>query len=266
MRPKVRLAVPSSFTSETADHKIKTYKVGSLARAAAVFNVDTVAIYRDAAYDDSAFIATVLRYMETPQYLRKLLFPRSKALRHIGVVPPLKTPHHVSTRDDVRDGVVIDVGTDHAWVEIGLDCPALLRKAGLRKGERVTVKVFSRDKLEAEAIQTTPEHWGYSVQVVGSIGDVLKGLVVSTSRHGKVVHPSMIEEIQRRDVNLLTFVFGAPHRGVEALLNDIGLAIGDVSDFIVNTIPNQGTETVRTEEAIMATLSVFNVGLHENMR
>lgn len=266
MRPKIQLAVPSSFTSETADHKIKTFKVGSLARAAAVFNVDKIVIYRDAAYDDSSFIATVLRYMETPQYLRKLLFPRSEELRYIGVVPPLKTPHHVATHDDIRDGVVIDVGTDHAWVEIGLDCPALLRTTGLRKGERVTVKVFSRDKLEVETIQTAPRHWGYSVQVVDNIEAALSGLVVSTSRCGEVVHPSTIEEIKRRYMDLLTFVFGAPHRGVEALLNDAGLSIEDVSDFIVNTIPNQGTETVRTEEAIMATLSVFNVALYEKMR
>ena len=27
----------------------------------------------------------------------------------------------------------------------------------------------------------------------------------------------------------------------------------------VNTIPNQGTETVRTEEAVSATLSIFNL-------
>ncbi|MGZ4901478.1 MAG: putative RNA uridine N3 methyltransferase [Halobacteriota archaeon] len=266
MRPKIHLAVPSSYTSETTDHKIKTYKVGLLARAAAIFNVDTIVIYRDATYDDSAFIGTVLRYMETPQYLRKLLFPRSKELRHVGVVPPLKTPHHVLTHDDVRDGVVIDVGTDHAWVEVGLDCPARMRTTGLRKGERVTVKVFSRDKPEVEAIRTTPEYRGYSVQVVASIGDALNGLVVPTSRHGEVLRPSTIERIKKRNADLLTFVFGAPHRGVEALLKDIGLSMADVSDFIVNTVPNQGTETVRIEEAIMATLSVFNIALHEKMR
>ncbi len=266
MRPKIQLAVPSSFTSETADQKIKTYKVGSLARAAAVFNVDTIAIYRDAAHDDSSFIAMVLRYMETPQYLRKLLFPRSKELRHVGVVPPLRTSHHVAPHDDIRDGVVIDVGTDHAWVEVGLDCPALLRTPGLRRGERVTVKVFSRDKLEVEAVQKTPGHWGYSVEVVDSIGDVLSGLVVSTSRYGEVVSSPMIEEMKRRTTDLLTFVFGAPYRGVEAFLTDAGLSIEDVSDFVVNTIPNQGTETVRTEEAIVATLSVFNVALHEKLR
>ncbi|MGZ4892149.1 MAG: putative RNA uridine N3 methyltransferase, partial [Halobacteriota archaeon] len=71
--PKIQLAVPSSLTIETADHKIKTYKVGQVARAAAIFGVQRVTIYRDAAYDDSRFIASILQYMEAPQYLRKLL-------------------------------------------------------------------------------------------------------------------------------------------------------------------------------------------------
>jgi hypothetical protein len=30
-------------------------------------------------------------------------------------------------------------------------------------------------------------------------------------------------------------------------------------DFVVNTVPTQGTETVRTEEALIASLAVFNV-------
>jgi len=30
-------------------------------------------------------------------------------------------------------------------------------------------------------------------------------------------------------------------------------------DLILNTIPNQKTKTVRTEEAVLATLAIFNV-------
>jgi predicted SPOUT superfamily RNA methylase MTH1 len=30
--------------------------------------------------------------------------------------------------------------------------------------------------------------------------------------------------------------------------------LSDVADFVVNTIPMQGTETVRTEEALLASL------------
>jgi methyltransferase len=89
-------------------------------------------------------------------------------------------------------------------------------------------------------------------------------LVVTTSRRGQVISPALRDEIRRRGTGLTTFVFGAPNRGVEALLNEAGLSIEEASDFIVNTIPSQGTETVRTEEAIMATLSVFNIALHES--
>jgi predicted SPOUT superfamily RNA methylase MTH1 len=264
MHPKIQVAVPSSLTIETTDQKIKTYKVGQVARAAAIFRVHRVTIYRDATHDDSRFIASILQYMEAPQYLRKLLFPRSNELRSVGVVPPLKTPHHVRPRDDIRDGIVTDVGTDCAWVEIGLDCPALLRTPSLRKGQRVTVKIFSRDPLEVELTKQPPRYWGYSVRVVDSIADVLEGLVVATSRHGQSLSPTLHNEIKKRGAELITFVFGAPTRGVDALFREAGLSVEDASDFVVNTIPQQGTETVRTEEAIMATLSVFNIALHES--
>ncbi len=78
MHPKIQLAVPSSLTIETADQKIKTYKVGQVARAAAIFRVHRVTIYRDAAYDDSLFIASILQYMEAPQYLSKAAFSALK--------------------------------------------------------------------------------------------------------------------------------------------------------------------------------------------
>jgi hypothetical protein len=264
MHPKIQIAVPSSLTIETADQKIKTYKVGQVGRAAAMFRVHRVTIYRDTAYDDSRFIASILQYMEAPQYLRKLLFPRSHELRSVGVVPPLKTPHHAAERDDVREGIVIDVGTDCAWVEIGLDCPAFLRTATLRKGERVTVKIFSRDPLEVELTEKPPRYWGYSVRVVDSIADALEGLVVATSRHGQPISPAIRNEIRGRSDEMMTFVFGAPNRGVKALFEEAGVSVEDASDFVVNTIPEQGTETVRTEEAIIATLSVFNMALHES--
>jgi len=37
------------------------------------------------------------------------------------------------------------------------------------------------------------------------------------------------------------------------------MRLDDIADFVVNTIPNQGTETVRTEEAILASLATLKV-------
>jgi len=54
-------------------------------------------------------------------------------------------------------------------------------------------------------------------------------------------------------------LFGSPHEGVFSIAKREGFRLEDVADFILNTIPLQGTETVRTEEAVFATLSILNV-------
>ena len=54
-------------------------------------------------------------------------------------------------------------------------------------------------------------------------------------------------------------VFGAPARGLHEIVKDEGLNLADVADFVVNTIPGQGTVTVRTEEALLASLALLNV-------
>jgi predicted SPOUT superfamily RNA methylase MTH1 len=42
------------------------------------------------------------------------------------------------------------------------------------------------------------------------------------------------------------------------LAKDEGAKLEAIVDFVVNTIPAQGTATVRTEEALLASLAVFN--------
>jgi hypothetical protein len=58
-------------------------------------------------------------------------------------------------------------------------------------------------------------------------------------------------------------LFGAPSRGLHEIAKDEGLKLNELVDIIVNTIPKQGTETVRTEEALLATLAVLNVQFND---
>lgn len=69
------VAVPASFVGETDDPRIRAYKIGQVARAAAVFRCDRVVVYDDDP-DDGDEIALVLRYAATPPYLRKEAFDR----------------------------------------------------------------------------------------------------------------------------------------------------------------------------------------------
>ena len=54
-------------------------------------------------------------------------------------------------------------------------------------------------------------------------------------------------------------LFGAPTRGLYEIAKDKGANLNSLVDFVLNTVPNQGTETVRTEEALLATLAVLNI-------
>ncbi|HZD12702.1 MAG TPA: putative RNA uridine N3 methyltransferase, partial [Candidatus Binatus sp.] len=53
-------------------------------------------------------------------------------------------------------------------------------------------------------------------------------------------------------------LFGSRDRGVPEILADNGTKVDDIADFNLNMVPEQGVETVRTEEALMASLAVLN--------
>jgi predicted SPOUT superfamily RNA methylase MTH1 len=234
--------------------------------------MNRIVIYRDPEHNDSRFMAMVLRYMETPQYLRKLLIPRREELRHVGTLPPLRTQHHpIDSRSEslkigeFRVGAVVEsVGSDDGvWVEIGINRPIPLRtKEKIPVGQRLNVRIFSHNPLAAEPVdqEEIPHYWGYETEVVGSLEGYLASkddpLVVLTSRNGKAITPEILSKLgqsgQKRD---LAVVFGSPARGVDAFL---GKEAMDRYEMI-NTIPHQGTQTVRVEEAIFATLALLNL-------
>ena len=91
------------------------------------------------------FFTKNLEYLETPQYLRKTLFPKHTALRFASLMNPLDTPHHMRYGEwsRYREGVVINrpiKDSKGSWVNIGIhkDCQV---DVGLEPDCRVTVKL-----------------------------------------------------------------------------------------------------------------------------
>ena len=268
------ILIPSSLTMESRDSRVNTLKVGQIARAAAVFQMNRIVIYRDPERNDSRFMAMVLRYMETPQYLRRMLIPRREELCHVGTLPPLRTAHHpINSKSEslkigeFRVGAVVEsVGSDNGvWVEIGINRPIPLRtEERIPVGQRLNVRIFSHEPLAAEPVdpKDIPHYWGYDTVVVESLEAYLAekhkqgGYVVLTSRYGKGLTPEilsqMVQQGQKRD---LAVVFGSPARGVDAFLSKESMDRYEM----INTIPHQGTETVRVEEAVFATLALLNL-------
>ena len=268
------ILIPSSLTMESRDSRVNTLKVGQIARAAAVFQYNRIVIYRDPERNDSRFMAMVLRYMETPQYLRRMLIPRREELCHVGTLPPLRTAHHpINSKSEslkigeFRVGAVVEsVGSDNGvWVEIGINRPIPLRtEEKIPVGQRLNVRIFSHEPLAAEPVdpKDIPHYWGYETEIVESLESYLAtkheqgSYVVLASRYGKGLTPEILSKMgqqgQKRD---LAVVFGSPARGVDAFLSKESMDRYEM----INTIPHQGTETVRVEEAVFATLALLNL-------
>ncbi|MBO8181339.1 MAG: hypothetical protein H0Z28_00930 [Archaeoglobus sp.] len=245
------IAIPSSALINETDEKIKAYKVWQIARAAAIYRIEKIYIYRDPKKDESDYIKEILEYLETPQYLRKHLIPLKKSLKFAGLLPPLAIPSHRPKHlkiGELREGVVRKVGPDGTcWVDIGMKALAAL-KAEKPVGARVTVRVCSKKPLVVEESKAE-EYWGYKVKKA-KLKDLLEKSVI-LSRKGERISPDK----RLCDKVLL---FGSPIEGVMEIAERLGIEIPE-SVPIINTIPEQGTETVRLEEAIISSLAIMNV-------
>jgi len=281
MLPKrqVSVAVPASFVSDIPHLREKTVKIGLFARAAAIFRIDEIIIFPDLPNvnqnRDANLISTILSYVETPQYLRKRLFKIKPELRYAGVLPPLRTPHHPLSDKmkalkigEYREGVVSSLTKDGSLVEIGIESPILVPNARLSLDNRVTVRITELGKHPKAVLANRSEiqsYWGYRITVSNvSFGQLMKirnfDLAIATSKRGTPftkVRDKLAEQWKRSRSILVAF--GAPTQGLYEIAAHENLELNEIVHFTVNTMPNQGTETVRTEEAVFASLAIFNL-------
>ena len=278
-KKKLIIAIPASVISDTPHLREKTGKIGLIGRSAAIFRVNEIVVYRDnpktAQDSDLDLIATLLGYMETPQYLRKRLFRIEPRLQFAGILPPLRTPHHPvsgKTRDlragEYREGVVLSETKEGLLVDVGVEQPALLREKQHTLAERLTLQVVKTDgRVEVQVANRVdvPDYWGYAVKVErrslrSAVESTAADLALGTSRKGKALAEAAGELAGRwKEAMSILVVFGSPTRGLYEITADEGVRVEELLDFVLNTVPDQGSETVRTEEAVFASLAVLNV-------
>jgi len=277
-RPRLSVAVPASLVSDVPHLREKTSKIGLVGRALAMFRVDEVIIYPDhperGQKEEAELIALILSFMETPQYLRKRLFRIRPELRYVGILPPLRTPHHPLKNimeelkvGEYREGVVVSVDEKGSKVDIGVGIPINVPNVSLPLNCRFTVKIIEVGKNPKAKVVNTEDveaYWGYKTTISNvPFGRMLKerafDLVIATSRHGKLlteVKDDLVAKWRKSQEVLLAF--GSPSEGLYYIVRREKLQLDEIADFVINTIPFQATETVRTEEAIFSTLAILN--------
>ena len=201
--PDLWITLPDSSLSDEQTKRDKSIKIAQFARACSIFRVKRVYIYHDSLShfekDDMDLLRTILQYLDTPQYLRKMLFPMMHQLQYAGILHPIKAPHHTVVEDikkvkigDIRTGVIVKV-KGQLFVEVGIG--SLVPFAGeSSEGKKVNVRLTS-SYPNLKAVQATPEnisgYWGYEVKEVHSLSKLLtsaeKTLIIIKSRKGRYV-------------------------------------------------------------------------------
>ncbi len=259
--------MPASVLSVEQDLRDKTYKAGIISRALAIFRVDEVNIYldEDSTASDQELLVKLLRYQTIPSHLKKKAVPVDSDLKYSGILPPLNLPNHLPPRKlkqgDVLDVLVESKAKDECKVYLGEEGYGRLRPCTYNSGDIVTARVAG---VSGGSIELEPTSWGnvytgYSVTKGGPLlEELLKAkshgyAVVGTSKYG-VVEYSQLRALSGRPT---TLVLGGPKSG---LIQFTGHRLYDV---LINAAPHQGTETLRTEEALLASLAILNAFLQD---
>ncbi|XP_074320814.1 uncharacterized protein LOC141657463 [Silene latifolia] len=294
VNPTFSIAIPASIIGNAQSLELATRLAGQIARAATIYRVDEIVVFdnnessleeplnmssSDENESNAAFFMRILRYLETPQYLRRALFPRHHNLRFAGLLPPLDAPHHFRKHEWglYREGVTLgekapnSVGT---LVDVGLSKNVVIDQV-LGPGLRVTVAMGNDQSLSSGVLHqvvpsTTPKeeegmYWGYKVRYAPNLSSVFENstyengydYVIGTSEHGQTLKSS---ELCIPAFRHFLIAFGGLAGLEECIKEDKKLKGKDAREVFptyLNLCPNQGSRTIRTEEAIFISLQYF---------
>ncbi|MHA1627245.1 MAG: putative RNA uridine N3 methyltransferase [Candidatus Asgardarchaeia archaeon] len=274
------VVIPNTICSQISDKKLYYRALGEVARILGTFRVDELILYLEKLNDENFKIQKrvedYFKYLLTPQYLRRDVYPISDEYKYFGVAPPLTLPSHPKVGDypraKFREGIVKKKVRGGVLVYVGLEKPVLLRDRSIPVGNIVLVKILkerSRHYLGKVVKGNKMKiYWKFKVESFrGTLKDVLKSLrgkskgpnclLVGTSKYGNRIDKEfenlkkMIENAEK-----LYVFFGAPKRGIFDLLEREYISMFDV---ILNFVPHQGVRVIHTEEALPIVLSTMNI-------
>ncbi|MHA1380725.1 MAG: putative RNA uridine N3 methyltransferase [Candidatus Helarchaeota archaeon] len=281
---KIIIAIPSSILENSQDLRSKTEKLGIIARAAAIFKIEKILIYphsfkkkENREKDNLKFLKLILDYLECPPYFRKKMFPLSPLLKFCGTLPPLKISHHLFKKTlknlefgELREGLIINSNRNFSIVDIGLSESFRLKIPNLKINKRITL-FLKKNNSELNVSIVDPKdivyYWGYKV-LIKDLKEILKiyknFCIILTSKYGKSINEYFepLTKIIYQNPKIL-IIFGAPFEGLHKIFKKKEIKINK-KIIELNMIPNQGTETITTEEAILGTLSVLNFIFYTN--
>jgi predicted SPOUT superfamily RNA methylase MTH1 len=266
---KLIVLLPPSILSVEDSLIDKTNKAGFISRILSIFRVDEVILYKDEETRDfdEKMLNLILNYQVIPPHIKKKVIKKSKILKYAGILPPLRLVNHDPPKKaevgKILDGYIEKCNKDYCLIYLGLLGKGVLDRKKLNNSDKnskiITVKIKSTNgKILLEKASWENLYTGYKVSKTNELKKEInklkndKNLIIGTSKLGdcfdKKIQDNLKNDIDKS--NGIALVFGGPHAELYQQKEEF--------DYILNTVFNQGTLTVRTEEALAITLSLLN--------
>jgi predicted SPOUT superfamily RNA methylase MTH1 len=154
---KFDIAIPDSFLYGNTSDIDKSFKIFNLARALSIFRVENLFIFHDRILNPQKgeidFIRTFLEYLDTPQYLRKKIYPKMDILKYAGKMHPIRSIHHKDrvSLENIKNGEarvgVLEKKDNTFFVDVGLD--SLIKYQGniKQQGKKINVKLLKKNHM-----------------------------------------------------------------------------------------------------------------------
>lgn len=273
---RLAVGIPTSILSVEPSLLLRTLRAYQIIRYSSIFGVDEIVLYYDGFTSFkkhevfARFIRKLWKYLIMPPYLRRKLVPLQKELRYVGVLPPLR----LEVFDVSQKGVMGEKRLGYIYMHRGV----LYADIGLGKPFKVVnqcdvgkVCLVEIIDLENRIVKCISEHENYylgpSLTVMNSLRQLLNTyinrgyLVIATSRYGRTPPISEARSLVRRNDKILV-IFGGPKHGLYDIAEREGFKLEDTVKYIWNTMPGQKVKTVRSEEALIATLALVNMFMY----
>ncbi len=273
----IEIALPDTVLSNEPSLREKTLKYYYILRSLSIFRVDKIVIYRDPVSRgkrEYRIIKSLHKYYITPPYLRRKLIPLNPLLRYVGNTPPLRLLIHSVEKNprkgEFRIAYIVESRGKQAKAYVGLGtkvaiecidpCPPKAVAAILVKEVNPLLLVYrrkySRLVYTGPLLSYASNLLEYSRRLRRS-----KYYVIATSKYGERVTLQMLHVLgnKAKEAKGILAVFGAPYHGLYEIYRELGSTLESETDIVLNTLPYQGTRTVRTEEALHSTLTLINI-------
>ena len=234
----IELAIPSTFTAESKNIFVRTFRIGQLVRWALIHKVHRVYVYhdKDPLFDSRGlgrYIVKVMRYALVPPALKKRAFALKQTNRAFGVIPAknIAQPHWVVALRTNKDQALVTDGAKKWWVR-------------MKESHGTAFMANSTEQLLPEE---SPQYEGFYVHFhsdLGTLAQTKRGRgyrIIGASARGRALRSA-----PKFDRALI--VFGSAFRDIFEIEKDI-------YDDVWAIPEDYPTRTLRTDEAVVKLLT-----------